>query len=149
MSTHTHTFAQMQTQHDDPINLLCSLGKESTPKRQQYAYLIDFPENIVTCQPIVGLRNRALLGSRPLNASRPSTRCAAVGEAGSSPRSRDDVTQQHWNTVPAQQAAMMSHGSTLISEASPCKHSDLTQHNSHLARCCSDTCTIEDFKSEC
>jgi hypothetical protein len=39
----------------------------------------------VTCQPIVGLRNRALLGSRPLNASRPNTRCAAVGEAVSSP----------------------------------------------------------------
>jgi hypothetical protein len=36
--------------------------------------------NIVTCQPIVGLRNRALLGSRPLNASRPNTRYAAVGE---------------------------------------------------------------------
>jgi hypothetical protein len=56
---------------------------------------------IVTCQPFVGLRNRALLGSRQINASRPSTRCAAVGEAGSSPRIRDDVTQQHWNTVPA------------------------------------------------
>jgi hypothetical protein len=27
----------------------------------------------VTCQPIAGLRNRALLGSRPLNASRPNT----------------------------------------------------------------------------
>jgi hypothetical protein len=48
---------------------------------------------IVTCQPIVGLRNRALLGSRPLNASRPNTCYAAVGEAGSSPRSRDDVTR--------------------------------------------------------
>jgi hypothetical protein len=35
----------------------------------------------VTCQPIVGLRNRALLGSRPLNASRPNTRYAAIGEA--------------------------------------------------------------------
>jgi hypothetical protein len=39
------------------------------------------PNNIVTCQPIVELRNRALLGSRPLNASRPNTRYAAVGEA--------------------------------------------------------------------
>jgi hypothetical protein len=57
-------------------------------------------KSIVTCQPIVGLRNRALLGSRQLNASRPSTRCVAVGEAVSSLRSRDDVTQQHWNTVP-------------------------------------------------
>jgi hypothetical protein len=55
----------------------------------------------VTCQPFVGLRNRALLGSRQLNASRPSMRCAAVGKAGSSPRSRDDVTKQHWNTVPS------------------------------------------------
>jgi hypothetical protein len=35
--------------------------------------------NIVTCQPVVGLRNRALLGSRPVNKI---------------PRSRDDVTHQ-------------------------------------------------------
>jgi hypothetical protein len=35
---------------------------------------------IVTCQPIVGLRNKVLLGSRQLNASRTSTRCAAVRE---------------------------------------------------------------------
>jgi hypothetical protein len=35
----------------------------------------------VTCQLIVGLRSRALLGSRQLNASRTSTRSAAVGEA--------------------------------------------------------------------
>jgi hypothetical protein len=35
----------------------------------------------VTCQPIVELRSRALLGSRQLNASRTSTRCAAVREA--------------------------------------------------------------------
>jgi hypothetical protein len=35
----------------------------------------------VTCQPIVGLRNTELLGSRSLNASRPNTRYAAVGEA--------------------------------------------------------------------
>jgi hypothetical protein len=35
--------------------------------------------DIVTCQPIVGLRNRALLGSRPLSALRPSTRCAGGG----------------------------------------------------------------------
>jgi hypothetical protein len=37
--------------------------------------------DIVTCQPIVGLRSKALLGSRQLNASRTSTRSAAVGEA--------------------------------------------------------------------
>jgi hypothetical protein len=35
---------------------------------------------IVTCQPIVGLCNGALLGSWPLNASRPNTHYAAVGE---------------------------------------------------------------------
>jgi hypothetical protein len=34
----------------------------------------------VTCQPFVGLRNRSLLGSRQLNASRLNTRSAAVGE---------------------------------------------------------------------
>jgi hypothetical protein len=64
--------------------------------------------NTVTCQPIVELRNRALLGSRPLNASRPNIRYATTGEAVSSPcraepnrtvrcytRGRDDVTRQH------------------------------------------------------
>jgi hypothetical protein len=62
----------------------------------------------VTCQPIVGLRNKALLGSRPLNASRPNIRCAAVEEAvfalcraeqnrteGFYTAARDDVTRQH------------------------------------------------------
>jgi hypothetical protein len=57
----------------------------------------------------------ALLGSRPLNASRPNSRYAAVGEAVSSPcraepnrtvrccaAGRDDATQQYWNTVPTQ-----------------------------------------------
>jgi hypothetical protein len=57
----------------------------------------------VTCQPIVGLRNKALLGSRQLNASRTSTRSAAVGDAVFAPcrvvpcrallhSRRDDVT---------------------------------------------------------
>jgi hypothetical protein len=54
------------------------------------------------------LRNRASLGSRPLNASRRNTRCSAVGEAVFAPCraeqnrteryytvSRDDVTRQH------------------------------------------------------
>jgi hypothetical protein len=36
---------------------------------------------IVTCQPFVGSRNRALVGSRQLNASQLNTRSAAVGEA--------------------------------------------------------------------
>jgi hypothetical protein len=40
---------------------------------------------IVTCQPIFGLCNRALLGSRLLNTSRPNTRYTAIGEAVSSP----------------------------------------------------------------
>jgi hypothetical protein len=38
----------------------------------------------VTCQPIVGLRNRALLGSRPVNKI---------------PRRRDDVTLQEYRNV--------------------------------------------------
>jgi hypothetical protein len=42
--------------------------------------LFTLSERIVTCQPFVGLRNRALIGSRRLNASRRSTRYA-VGEA--------------------------------------------------------------------
>jgi hypothetical protein len=36
----------------------------------------------VTCKPIVGLRNKALLGSRPLNVSQLNTHCVAVGESG-------------------------------------------------------------------
>jgi hypothetical protein len=63
---------------------------------------------IVTCQPIVGLRNRALLGSRPVNNSRLNTRYATIGEAAFSPyraepnrtvrcytTGRDDVTRHH------------------------------------------------------
>jgi hypothetical protein len=82
-------------------------------------------KNIVTCQPIVGLRKKALLGSRPLSTSRPSTRCAAVGEAVSSPCRA--VPSRTAPCAATQQAAMTSHGSTLVSEATPCKHSDLTQ----------------------
>jgi hypothetical protein len=80
---------------------------------------------IVTCQPIVGLRNKALLGSRPLNASRPNTCCAAVGEAVFAPcraeqnrtercytAGRDDVTRQHARF-----------------QGNAGKHSDLTQHS--------------------
>jgi hypothetical protein len=86
--------------------------------------------DIVTCQPIVGLRNKALLGSRPLNASRPNSRCAAVGEAVFAPcraeqnrtkrcytAGRDDVTRQHARF-----------------QGNAGKHSDLTQYSSHLAR---------------
>jgi hypothetical protein len=42
--------------------------------------------NIVTCQPFVGLRNKTLLGNRPVNKV---------------PRRRGDVTQQRWNMAPA------------------------------------------------
>jgi hypothetical protein len=65
-------------------------------------------ENIVTRQPIVGLRYRALLGSRPANNSRPNTRYTTIGEAVFSPcraepnrtlrcytTGRDDVTRHH------------------------------------------------------
>jgi hypothetical protein len=80
----------------------------------------------VTCQPFVGLRNRTLLGSRPLNASRPSTRCAAVGESVFAP-CRFEPREVEVRPVPSrtapcvatQQAAMTSHGSTLASEATP------------------------------
>jgi hypothetical protein len=50
-----------------------------------YSGYVLLADDIVTCQPIVGLRKKSLLGSRPLNASRPNTRCAAVGEAGFAP----------------------------------------------------------------
>jgi hypothetical protein len=90
-------------------------------------------DSIVTCQPFVGLRNGAWLGSCLLNASRPNTRCVAVGEAVFAPcrakqnriercytAGHDDVTRQHARF-----------------QGNAGKHSDLTQHSSHLA------CTIE------
>jgi hypothetical protein len=70
---------------------------------------------IVTCQPIIGLRNKALLGDRPLNASWPNTFCAAVGEAVFAPcRAVLSRTAQSTGT---QLATMTSHGSTLVSKA--------------------------------
>jgi hypothetical protein len=100
---------------------------------------------IVTCQPIVGLRNRAFLGSRPLNASRPNTRYATTGEAVFTPcRAVPCWAEPHrallrnrprWrHTVPRSFPRQLC-----------CKHGDLTQHSSHLARCCSDACTIEGY----
>jgi hypothetical protein len=77
--------------------------------------MLKIKQYIVTCQPIVGLRNKALLGSRPLNASRPNTRCAAVGEAVFAPcRAEQNRTERCYTA-----GAMMSHGSTLVSKATP------------------------------
>jgi hypothetical protein len=58
----------------------------------------------VTCQPFVGLRNRTLLGSRPLSASRPSTRYAAVGEAVLAPcrfEPREGNSRPQWRHTAA------------------------------------------------
>jgi hypothetical protein len=65
-------------------------------------------EYSVTCQPIIGLRNKVLLGSRLLNASRPIHAARRWGEAVFArccakqnrtercyTAGRDDVTQQH------------------------------------------------------
>jgi hypothetical protein len=73
--------------------------------------------NIVTCQTIVGLRNKALLGSRPLKTSRLNTRCAAVGEAVFAPCRA--VPNRTAPSAATQQAAITSHGSTLVSKATP------------------------------
>jgi hypothetical protein len=86
--------------------------------------------NSVTCQHIVGLRSRALLGSRQLNASRPNTRCAAVGEAVFAPcRAEQNRTQRCYtagrDNVTRQHARFQGNAG---------KHSDLTQHSSRLAR---------------
>jgi hypothetical protein len=71
--------------------------------------------NILTCQPIIGLRNKVLLGGRLLNASRPNTLCAAVGEAVFAPCRA--VLSRTAPSAGTQQAAMTSHGSTLVSKA--------------------------------
>jgi hypothetical protein len=71
-------------------------------------------------------------------AKRLATECTLPGSRGS------DVCSVPFRAAGGkEQAAMTSHGSTLASKATPCKHSDLMQHSSHLARCCSDTCMIE------
>jgi hypothetical protein len=69
-------------------------------------------ENIVTCQPIVGLRNRALLGSRPLNASRPNARYAAVGEAAFTP-CRFEPREVEDRAVPSRAAPRRFQGNDL------------------------------------
>jgi hypothetical protein len=68
--------------------------------------------NNVICQPIVGLRNRALLGSRPLNASRPNTRYAAVGEAVFAPCRFEPQEVEDW-AVPSRPAAQRFQGNDL------------------------------------
>jgi hypothetical protein len=80
-----------------------------------------------TCQPIVGLRNRALLGSRPLNASWPSMRCAAVREAVSS-------RAMPWRAKP-HRALLHSRprwrhtAACSLPRQRRCKHGDLTQQS--------------------
>jgi hypothetical protein len=94
-----------------------------------------YSHDIVTCQPIVGLGNRALLGSRPVNNSRPNTRYAIIGEAVFSPHRALLYNRPQWRHT----------ASRSFPRQLRCKHGDLTQHSSHLAHCCSDTCTIEGF----
>jgi hypothetical protein len=73
--------------------------------------------NNVTCQPFVGSRNRALLGSRQQNASRLNTRSAAVGEAVFAPCRA--VPSRTAPSAATQQAAMTSHMLTWLPGAEP------------------------------
>jgi hypothetical protein len=59
--------------------------------------IIDYIQYTVTCQPIVGLRSRALLGSRSVNRISAQTRWrhATALEYGSCATGRHDVTRQH------------------------------------------------------
>jgi hypothetical protein len=80
--------------------------------------------NSVTCQPIVGSRNRALLGSRLLNASWPNTHYATTGEAVSSPcRAKPHRVLLHirprWRHT----------ASCSFLRQRRCKHGDLTQQS--------------------
>jgi hypothetical protein len=80
---------------------------------------------IVTCQPIVGLRNRALLGSRPLKASRPNTRYATIGEAVFTPcravpcRAVPCMPSRTAPCVATQHVAMTSHATGVGNIARP------------------------------
>jgi hypothetical protein len=80
----------------------------------------------VTCQPIVGLRNTALLGSRSVNNSWRNTRYAMVGEAVFS--SCRIVPSQTAPCIATQQAVLMSHSTTLVPRQRRCKH-DLMQQS--------------------
>jgi hypothetical protein len=73
----------------------------------------------VTCRPIVGLRNRALLGSQPVNNSRPNTRYATIGEAVFSPHRALLHNRPWWrHTAPPS-----------FPRQRRCKHGDLTQQS--------------------
>jgi hypothetical protein len=115
----------------------------STPYYYYYYYYYYY---IVICQPIVGLRNRALLGSRPLNASRTNTRYATIEEAVFTPCRTVPCHAEPNRTVRCHTTSRWRHPATGVGEyrvtfAFP----RVTQHSSHLARCCSDACTIEGF----
>jgi hypothetical protein len=89
--------------------IYCLRSKSKIDFPQNYWVFGLFPlsgilDNIVTCQPIVGLPYRALLGSRPVNNTLRNNR----GSGGFSAP-----------CVATQQAAMTSHGTTLVSEATP------------------------------
>jgi hypothetical protein len=69
------------------------------------------PVHIVTCRPIVGLRNKALLGDRPVK-TRDRKRAARRWGKRAVP------SRTAWSAA-TQQPAMTSHGSTLVSKATP------------------------------
>jgi hypothetical protein len=112
-------------------------------------------ETIVTCQPTVGLRNRALLGSWRLSASRPSTRCAAVSspcrqcEPNRTVRcytidamtSRNSIGIRFLRNMPRWRHPATGVEEYRVTFAFPL----VAQHSSHLARCCGDASTIEGF----
>jgi hypothetical protein len=103
---------------------MCSTDKTECQRKSMDYVWNCYSDDIMTCQPFVGLRN-GVSRHRPVNNSRPNTRCAAVGEAVFAPCRA--VPSRTATSAATQQAAMTSHGSTLASEATPCKHSDLTQ----------------------
>jgi hypothetical protein len=69
--------------------------------------------NIVTCQPFVGLPNRALLGSRQLNTSRRST-LYAVGEAVFAPCRAEQNRTEHCYTAGTMTSHFRSKGTSHV-----------------------------------
>jgi hypothetical protein len=86
---------------------------------------------------------QGLLGSRPVNNSRPNTRYATTGEAVSSPCRA--VPSRTAPCVATQHVAMTSHATGVGEYRVTFAFPRVTQHSSHLARYCSDACTIEGF----
>jgi hypothetical protein len=90
--------------------------------------------NTVTCQPIVALLNRGYATRFQAPAGKQDFRADAM-------TSRDSIGIRFLRNMPRWHHTATGVGESHVTVAFP----RVTQHSSHLARCCSDACTIEGF----